>query len=225
MTDPKTMITQSFGAPINPWLPDPDYHFDVRDIARNLSRIARWGGAGRAPLPVGVHSIAIAEMMRSYGPEAGLLGLLHDAAEAYFGADLPTPVKEHIPSYRRAEARLGKMIENALIPGVTSGEAWGPARALLHRLDKHDVRDLERAMLGLVPEDVDVVEVHLPDDVHPFFANRGVSALKAWVDNNNPDGTTMIAANDCERAFNIIYERLIGEIAAGATMDADAPVM
>lgn len=61
-----------------------------RDIAKALSRTARWGGRSSRPVTVAMH---ILNGIGMASPEALPYWLLHDAHEAYIG-DIPTPVKE-----------------------------------------------------------------------------------------------------------------------------------
>ncbi len=65
------------------------------DIATSLGKICRWNGHCRGFYSVAEHSVLVAWYLRrkfSSGRFA-ILGLLHDAAEAYIG-DITSPVKE-----------------------------------------------------------------------------------------------------------------------------------
>lgn len=68
-----------------------DFHQD--DIAHALSCICRYAGHVEF-YSVAEHSIRVAERLRSWGapPDVELLGLLHDASEAYL-LDIPRPIK------------------------------------------------------------------------------------------------------------------------------------
>lgn len=74
--------------------PDPS-SIDIRDIACHLSRINRFLGATMFPISVAQHSVNVAHLLAIRGADAmtQLIGLLHDAHEAYMG-DVPTPVGE-----------------------------------------------------------------------------------------------------------------------------------
>lgn len=74
----------------------------VEDIAHALSRQCRFGGGVREFYSVAQHSIFVSRLCSS---EAAFAGLMHDSAEAYV-TDLPTPVKNLLPEYRKIEARV-----------------------------------------------------------------------------------------------------------------------
>lgn len=80
----------------------------IYDIAHALSQICRFTGHSRKFYSVAQHSVLVSEML--YG-ELRLVGLLHDASEAYMN-DLATQLK-HSPDlvgYRRLE----KDVQNAI---------------------------------------------------------------------------------------------------------------
>lgn len=82
------LLTAS-GALVDVANPRPE---DVRivDIAHHLSRLCRFNGAVLyQPYSVAQHSLMVSELVPQ---EMALVGLLHDAAEAYLG-DVSTPVK------------------------------------------------------------------------------------------------------------------------------------
>ena len=71
---------------------------EIEDIARGISRVARWNGqtSGEYPLSVAQHSVIVAELLKSYNENIEikwqLAALLHDAAE-YIISDMITPLK------------------------------------------------------------------------------------------------------------------------------------
>lgn len=85
--------------------PTPD-DIDVEDIAHHLAHTNRFGGALALPYSVAQHSVIVS---RICDPNHALLGLLHDAHEAYLG-DVITPVKALIPGLRRLELRWNAAI-------------------------------------------------------------------------------------------------------------------
>lgn len=64
---------------------------DIRDIAHSLSQLCRYTGHTNMFYSVAQHSLLVAEKMTG-GPADKLVGLLHDAAEAYTN-DLSSPLK------------------------------------------------------------------------------------------------------------------------------------
>ena len=91
--------------------PDPAT-IEITDIAWALSRMPRFSGHSipYVPYSVAQHCIRVAEDLKEAGPRIQLLGLLHDAAEAYIN-DLPSPVK-HIPEIH---AVIKKLEDNLLL--------------------------------------------------------------------------------------------------------------
>ena len=74
---------------------------EIEDIARGISRVARWNGQtlGEYPLSVAQHSVIVAELLKSYNENIEikwqLAALLHDAAE-YIISDMITPLKSFL---------------------------------------------------------------------------------------------------------------------------------
>ena len=87
--------------------PDPD-QIDIRDIALALSRIPRFNGHTRKLMTVAEHCWAGARYIQG---EHQLAFLLHDASEAYL-CDIPSPVKQFIPDYKKIENNLQDCIAN-----------------------------------------------------------------------------------------------------------------
>lgn len=87
------------GVKFTPMSPDPD-QIRIEDIAHSLSNLCRYAGHCREFYSVAQHSILVAELCSQ---ENRLWGLLHDASEAYL-ADIPRPVKIHLPEYKRIES-------------------------------------------------------------------------------------------------------------------------
>jgi hypothetical protein len=86
------------------------------DISIALSRVARFGGHTAQPYSVAEHSLVVSSMVaRQFGDaRLALVGLLHDATEAYIG-DMVRPLKRQIPCFREIEDRMAWSI------GVSAG--------------------------------------------------------------------------------------------------------
>lgn len=84
-----------------PLLAPKSEHVCFEDIARALSRVQRFGGHSFYPYSVAEHSVLVSRLCM---PQHAILGLMHDASEAYAG-DVVTPLKKNLPGYREIEER------------------------------------------------------------------------------------------------------------------------
>lgn len=96
--------------------PDPAT-IEIRDIACSLARINRFSGATRLPVNVACHSLNVTRALGVAGADAGvqLLGLLHDAHEAYIG-DITTPMKREIAEWAGSDlvSRIAERLDAAI---------------------------------------------------------------------------------------------------------------
>jgi len=78
----------------------------IEDIAMSLSRLCRANGHLDRPHTVAEHSLRVSWRLAHRGDRLAMIGLLHDAAEAYMG-DCPTPLKHMLGErWRRIEDRV-----------------------------------------------------------------------------------------------------------------------
>lgn len=101
--------------PLDPW---PE-EVDIFDIAHALSMTCRYGGHSKRFYSVAEHSVLVSRFVPG---DQKLAGLLHDAAEAYFG-DVIRPVKKHL-RVRPIELRLDQAIATRF--GLTLAEMHSP---------------------------------------------------------------------------------------------------
>ena len=109
--------------------------YDIRDIAHALSNLCRYTGHGEQFYSVAQHSVLVSRVI---APQHALVGLLHDAAEAYIG-DVNSPLKTLLPEYRALEGR----IEAALF------RSYG-----LHPLDIHLAKHSDLRLLATEKRDL-----------------------------------------------------------------------
>lgn len=101
---PQPYIQTYTGKLFTPYDPNPD-DIDINDIAHSLSLINRFNGHTKIPYSVAEHSLWVSRHCKSNS--VALLGLLHDASEAYLG-DIARPLKTY--EYRAAERWLQECI-------------------------------------------------------------------------------------------------------------------
>lgn len=101
MRDPDSWIQTYTGRAF--WPLDPNSEdVAIEDIAHALALQCRFSGHTKWPYSVAQHSVLVS---LAVPVEHALVGLLHDAAEAYL-VDLPRPLKRSIPDYKVAETRV-----------------------------------------------------------------------------------------------------------------------
>ncbi len=86
-------------------IPKPE-QIDIYDIAYALAMKCRFNGQCKKFYSVAEHSVRVSWLLP---PGLELAGLLHDANEAYL-PDIPRPVKELIPDYKRVENLMEEAI-------------------------------------------------------------------------------------------------------------------
>lgn len=101
------MILTHTGRLVNPLALQPD-DVSIVDIAHALACTNRYAGHSREPLSVAQHSVYVSWICR---PDEALMGLLHDASEAYLG-DMTKWVKKapEMAAFRAAEDRAQRVI-------------------------------------------------------------------------------------------------------------------
>jgi hypothetical protein len=97
--------------------------FNALDIASSLSKLCRYCGHCRMFYSVAEHSVMVAEILKQQGhtPAVQLLGLFHDAHEAYTG-DMLSPLKRFDWSsaggmeFGALQQEIQEAIEEAVLP-------------------------------------------------------------------------------------------------------------
>lgn len=150
-------IQTASGLCFKPWAPDP-VQVRLSDVAHALSNICRFNGHTIFHYSVAQHSILVAteleemtagdfharQLCPSTRQRVALLGLVHDAAEAYVG-DIVSPIKRHVPVFDEIETLVMATIYQAFkLEPPTLAEAAVVREADLRML-LTEKRDLHRS--------------------------------------------------------------------------------
>lgn len=122
-----------------------DYKFDISEIAQLLSKVVRFNGLGT---DVATHSLYVAEILLNLtgNPHIALLGLLHDAHEAYTG-DITSPVK-HVLGKKLED--LERMVQRAILWQLNAKHEDGlGAERLIKIVDLLAMREELTAMIAV----------------------------------------------------------------------------
>ncbi len=123
--------------------PDPDQIY-IEDIAHALSLLCRFNGHCTKFYSVAEHSVHVS---REIDPKLAMIGLLHDAAEAYLG-DVPSPLKTQLPQFKEFEWKMEQAI----------GERFGIDPKLF------SCAELKRADVQLLVDEKKVLMVGEPEE-------------------------------------------------------------
>jgi uncharacterized protein len=118
----------------------------IEDIAHALSMLCRFNGQCQRFYSVAEHSVHVSFEI---APELAMVGLMHDAAEAYLG-DVPSPLKGRLRDFKRIEDNLLRAIA-AKFGFAMPGEGTDEAREL-KRADKQLLIDEKEAIMAPEPE-------------------------------------------------------------------------
>jgi hypothetical protein len=128
--DPNNRATKTYTGQVFSLFDPTTWTFNKLDIARPLSNCCRWAGHIDYR-QVGAHCIEVALWLRKEGapPLTQLLGLLHDASEAYL-LDIPRPWKQEVwidgRSYLERESELEHAIFTwaGVLPAFEKDWGW-----------------------------------------------------------------------------------------------------
>jgi len=125
-------ICTSSGIEFNPFDLDPEM-IVTSDIAHALAHICRYMGHCPRFYSVAEHSLNVTRLLEFDYPgnfKLHLMGLLHDASEAYL-FDLPRPFKKIMPEYREIESQVQSVIYKKFVGETTEEEL-----KLVHEADR-----------------------------------------------------------------------------------------
>ena len=105
------------------------------DIAAGLAHTCRFGGHCQTFYSVAHHSLHVSRELADAGagPRLVLLGLLHDAGEAYVG-DVPRPLKTNVEAIERIEGEILEAVWTALNVTPPTDAEWSQVMAADDRL-------------------------------------------------------------------------------------------
>ncbi len=133
---------------------------DIEDIAHALGMLCRFNGQCKTFYSVAEHSVHVSHEIK---PDLALLGLMHDAAEAYLG-DVPTPLKKSMPEFEHIEDKLMKLIGDKF--GFEWPEKGTVEEVELKRADKQLLADEKQVVMGPEPKPwPGIFEVKNPDRI------------------------------------------------------------
>jgi len=171
--------------------PRPEF-IDIGDVARRLSMLCRFGGDVSAFFSVAQHAVNVAADMAALkaSPRQQLVGLLHDAHEAYLG-DIITPAEEamfaDLPAVEpHPLANLKSDLDAAIMPAFGIHD-YGADRDTYNLIRRCDARACVAERIDLRGESVDAercafaIKPMAPDRAEQLFRKTfdQLSALAA----------------------------------------------
>lgn len=128
------------GRLIDPLSAAPD-DICLLDIAAGLAHTCRFGGHCKRFYSVGHHSLHVSRELPGDDPRLQLLGLFHDAGEAYLG-DVPRPLKAEFERLERAEERVLDAVWDAFEIDPPTRSEWERVMAADDRLLAYEAAEL-----------------------------------------------------------------------------------
>lgn len=91
------------------------YDIDWRDVAHALARVNRYAGHTKHAISVAEHCCRVHDwlLMKQHHVRTRLMGLWHDAGEAYV-VDIPAPLKRSLPKYKHIAEKAQSVCDNYL---------------------------------------------------------------------------------------------------------------
>lgn len=152
--------------------------FNIETIAHALSNICRYGGHTRKFYSVAEHSVLVSQVVPS---KFAMIGLLHDASEAYVG-DMPSPLKRMCQSYRTIEERVQEAIAERYELQYPFPESIHLADKRVYLAERQQITDGTDTLwyTDLEPADVTVMGLP-PSKARVLFLDRFRELSKAGV--------------------------------------------
>jgi hypothetical protein len=180
MTDPwdRTGVVETYtGVDFDLLAPDPG---DIRlpDIAAGLAHSCRFGGQCKAFYSVAHHSLHVSREFSGEQPRLQLIGLFHDAGEAYIG-DVPRPLKVEHDAFRRVEGEILDAVWASFGIDPPTADEWERVMAADDRLLAYEANNiLEDGGWAEQPPDLEYDLQSEPiDGVHEQFLSRSETLM------------------------------------------------
>lgn len=167
----------------------------LRDIAHALAHTCRYNGMCKRFYSVAEHSVIVSQLVEERWAK---WGLMHDAAEAYLG-DVIRPVKQGLPQFKEAEARLLKQI--AIRFGL-----------LPFSVEPKEVKYVDSKLLNTELEYLFDTRPPLSEwgcpDLGVYESRRGGHVVYIWGDDGEEAKLSFMTPQEAEEAFLIRYAEL-----------------
>ncbi|ERG97578.1 MAG: hypothetical protein J07HQX50_01605 [Haloquadratum sp. J07HQX50] len=140
MSDPweRTGVVETYtGGGFDLFAPDPA-DVALEDTAARLAHTCRFGGHCREFYSVAHHSLHVSAELFDASACLRLLGLLHDASEAYLG-DIPRPLKAAHDVFERIESDILDAVWASFDGGSQTDDEWDRIMAADDRLLAYEV--------------------------------------------------------------------------------------
>lgn len=150
---------------------NPEGHeYNINVIAHALSNLCRYGGHSNDFYSVAEHSVLVSRLLPR---RLALVGLLHDASEAYCG-DVASPLKRLIPEYRKIEDRVQAAIAKHFGLPFPFPEEIHHADKVLYRTERASICSVDDTLWFTdLPEDKNIMIACMPPkDAKAFFLSR-----------------------------------------------------
>lgn len=112
--------------------------FHIEDIAHALSLLCRYNGHCNQFYSVAQHSLMVSYLMEALELGDPLVGLLHDATEAYL-SDIPKPFKQLLPEWQKIDDRLEALLATAFGLEYPWGEGCKKADMIALHIEAHSL--------------------------------------------------------------------------------------
>ena len=152
------------------WLLDPDpSDVCIEDIAHALSLQCRFNGHCREFYSVADHSIRVSRLVP---PEHAMVGLMHDATEAYTG-DVTSPMKRVVPEFEIIESKVWAAIAHAFGLPLKMSPEVKQADLVMLSTEARDLMGPRPAKWMDMPEPLDeTIRPMSPDEAEAAFLLR-----------------------------------------------------